>query len=116
MLLKTPDNFSFRATVYSHGWCELKPFEIDIEAWRLSCVIRGEDRTPRYIKLSETLNGISIDGPTDQVVEEGVKHVLRLDEDLEEFYTLLERYEALSWVRSKRAGRLLRSPTVFEDL
>ncbi len=38
IFIEIPDSFSFRSTIYSHGWCELAPFEIDVENWRLSYV------------------------------------------------------------------------------
>jgi N-glycosylase/DNA lyase len=42
-----------------------------------------------------------------------VRHMLRLDEDLSRFYALVD--EELAWV-TQGAGRMLRSPTVFEDV
>jgi N-glycosylase/DNA lyase len=42
--------------------------------------------------------------------------VLALDHDLEPFYRLTDTDPAFSWVRPAGAGRLLRAPTVFEDL
>src|SRR5205814_991939 len=44
-----------------------------------------------------------------------VAHVLRLDEDLSEFYALAASDPQLDWVGAG-AGRMLRSPTVFEDV
>src|SRR5205823_8207259 len=44
-----------------------------------------------------------------------VAHVLRLDEDLSPFYELAATDPALDWV-TRGAGRMLRSPTVFEDV
>ena len=45
-----------------------------------------------------------------------VRHILRLDDPLEDFYGLTDGDERLAWVSSSNAGRLLRSPTVFEDM
>ncbi len=44
LFLDAPDDFSFRRTIFSHGWCELLPFEIDKENWRLSYVFSNEAR------------------------------------------------------------------------
>ena len=49
-------------------------------------------------------------------IREGVRHILRLDEPLQEFYQLVEGHERLNWISTSGAGRLLRSPTVWEDL
>jgi N-glycosylase/DNA lyase len=44
-----------------------------------------------------------------------VAHVLRLDEDLSPFYEAAATDPELSWV-TKGAGRMVRSPTVFEEV
>jgi N-glycosylase/DNA lyase len=42
--------------------------------------------------------------------------MLRLDDDMGEFYTRMAGESEFSWIPTQGAGRLLRSPTVFEDL
>jgi N-glycosylase/DNA lyase len=42
--------------------------------------------------------------------------MLRLDDDMAGFYGLMAREDEFAWVPTQGAGRLLRSPTVFEDL
>jgi N-glycosylase/DNA lyase len=42
--------------------------------------------------------------------------MLRLDDNMSEFYQLLQRDPDFDWIPTQGAGRLLRSPTVFEDL
>jgi len=44
-----------------------------------------------------------------------MKRILRLDEDLSPFYALATADPTLAWV-AEGAGRLVRSPTVFEDV
>ena len=44
-----------------------------------------------------------------------IRHMLRLDDDLSVFYARAAEDPDLAWV-SDGAGRMLRSPTVFEDL
>ena len=44
-----------------------------------------------------------------------VAHMFRLDEDLSGFYTLVGEDGELSWC-ARGAGRMLRAPTVFEDV
>ena len=43
-------------------------------------------------------------------------HILRIDEDFKKFYQHTNKEKNLKWIAGKKAGRLLRSPTVFEDL
>src|SRR5436189_6010952 len=42
--------------------------------------------------------------------------MLRLDDDIGAFYQLLVDDDDFNWIAEQGAGRLLRSPTVFEDL
>ena len=51
-----------------------------------------------------------------QSVTKHVQHMLRLDEDLVPFYESINGYEEFAWISRQGAGRMLRSPTVFEDL
>jgi N-glycosylase/DNA lyase len=119
--LKTPPEFSFKRTIISHGWCQLLPFTINEKRWELSRVIDlpsapvtvllGARKRSLRIAPSRRLNKTE----TTQVVKE-VRHVLRLDDNLEQFYQIMNDDPAFSWIASQGAGRMLRSPTVFEDL
>lgn len=42
--------------------------------------------------------------------------MLRIDEQLKEFYSLCRKEQHLRWVPKRHAGRILRSPTAFEDI
>lgn len=112
---------SFRATVYSHGWCELLPFQLELEGWRLHYVFVGSTPNQRSAAVLYEANGeIRIDLANSSVPEEKVlrdaRHILRLDDDLSDFYSKFDRDSPLSWIADRRAGRLLRSATVWEDL
>jgi N-glycosylase/DNA lyase len=124
LFLKTPENFSFKQTVYSHGWSELSPFELDEENWRLSYVFTDKDSRKAIPGTIDSdganLKIVLADGKTDAKTEEKILreigHILRFDDDLTEFHASLKREERLGWIAANNAGRLLRSPTVFEDL
>lgn len=121
LILETPPDFNFKTAVYSHGWGDLLPFELDRENWRLSAVFTGESVVSAVI--CENGGRIEIDvaagelSPTmrDKILRE-TRHILRLDDDLSEFYRLTRKEKRLAWVAKMSGGRLLRSPTVFEDL
>lgn len=114
-----PAKFSFRATVYSHGWSELAPFALDEENWRLSYVFSdGERVVPGVMfedkgKLRVELDNAALDSGK---ILADVRHLLRLDDNLDEFYSSIESDERMGWMAHHRAGRLVRSPTVWEDL
>lgn len=120
LFVDLPGGFSFKATVYSHGWCELLPFELDETNWQLSYVFRDADGSALPGTMYEEGARLRIDlgqRPLDPLaVIDTARHVLFLDDDLSGFYTLVEGHARLGWVTKKRAGRLLRSATVYEDL
>jgi 3-methyladenine DNA glycosylase/8-oxoguanine DNA glycosylase len=119
--IKTPLDFNFRRTVFSHGWCALRPFEFDRETWTLVRVLDRAQAEPVTVKISsrEQIN-INISRRVGQKsaaeIERDVRHMFRLDDDLGEFYQAVTAEPDFAWVAQEGAGRLLRSPTVFEDL
>ncbi len=122
IFLETPPGFSFKHTVQSHGWYDLPPYDLDAENERLTYVFRdpktGKAGTgivngePGKVRI-EMADGRA---KTDAAILRDVKHLLRLDDDLGGFYESLAAEKRLAWVSDKGAGRLMRSPTVFEDL
>lgn len=122
LTIKTPPNFSFHRTVLSHGWCELLPFELDQTKWILTRVLDIGRSKPITVSISLSKNGIRVNtsravGKRDQEkIVRDVRHILRLDDDLTLFYTMMLADSEFGWITKEGAGRLLRSPTVFEDL
>jgi N-glycosylase/DNA lyase len=120
--ISTPREFSFKRTVISHGWCELPPFHLDRENWLLTRTLDLKEAKPVTITISATKRALRIStsrrlnqAAADRVVKD-VRHMLRLDDNIEEFYRLLVDDNDFNWIPIQGAGRLLRSPTVFEDL
>lgn len=122
--LERPANFSFKYTVFSHGWYDLSPFELDKENWRLSYIFSDEKNIElAAATICETENRLRIEVSSDNITEEfkkkilrDARHMLRLDDDLSAFYKLAKTEKEFGWIIKNNAGRLLRSPTVFEDL
>lgn len=120
--IPTPREFSFKRTVISHGWCELLPFQIDQEKWQLTRTLDLEDAKPVTITISATKRAVAIKAfrrlsqtATKKMVAD-VRHMLRLDDNFTDFYRLMTADNDFNWIPTQGAGRLLRSPTVFEDL
>jgi len=124
LFLDAQKNFSFRQTIYSHGWSQLLPFEIHEENWRLSYVFANPYfKNPVAAQISEADGRIKIEiadgkinSKTEEIILRDVRHILRLDDDLRDFYKIIKVEKSLAWIAKDNAGRLLRSPTVFEDL
>lgn len=94
--------------------------QLDDTNWRLECVLDSGNAKPVAVGISETRGGLAIDVAgrrfDEQKIIRDVRHILRLDDPLEDFYTLTDKDDELGWISKSRAGRLVRSATVFEDL
>lgn len=117
--ISTPPEFNFKNTIRSHGWYDLRPFELDSENEALVYIFRdrvsgrpvtGKIRHRGDKLLVEITGDIDISG-----VKRDVRHMLRLDESFSDFYAIASKGR-IKWAADNSAGRLLRSATVFEDL
>ena len=118
----TPRNFNFKRTVISHGWRELLPFEFDQTRWVLKRVLDFEGSAPLTVTIRATGRELRIDASrrlskraTERIARD-VRHMLRLDDDMTSFYREMKQAPDFEWIVRQGAGRMLRSPTVFEDL
>jgi N-glycosylase/DNA lyase len=122
LILKTPNHFNFRRTVLSHGWCALLPFELDRANWILTRVVSLDRGKPVTVKVSPRKGGMTLQVSrrvgerAAQSVVRDVRHMFRLDDDLQSFYEQVSSDPEFIWIAQQGAGRLLRSPTVYEDL
>ncbi len=103
----------FARTLVSHGVAELPPNRIDLVGRTLETTlpVRGGART---VRITARRKQLRIEGSADPKLTKTVAHMFRLDEDLSGFYALV-REDELSWC-ALGAGRMLRAPTVFEDV
>jgi N-glycosylase/DNA lyase len=120
--ISTPRNFSFRRTVASHGWYQLPPFALDTGKWELSRVVDVAQKSPVTIFLTERKTHVRVNTSRAltkseaAIVMRDARHILRLDDNLNPFYLSITNDPEFSWIGEQGAGRLLRSPTVYEDL
>jgi 3-methyladenine DNA glycosylase/8-oxoguanine DNA glycosylase len=120
--IPTPRNFSFRRTAASHGWYQLPPFALDTKKWQLTRVIDLGKQPPVTVFMTGLKSHIrvaparALSKPEAATVLRDCRHVLRLDDDLRDFYVATSNDPEFAWIEEQGAGRLLRSPTVFEDL
>ncbi|MFH0990300.1 MAG: Fe-S cluster assembly protein HesB [bacterium] len=123
-VISVPEDFNFWRTVYSHGWCSLPPFNVDKDRERLNCVLDVGKRmivdcalspsraslvlmlmSNRKLNRLQTLSAIA-----------QIKDCLRLKEDFSQFYRDARKQKEFRWVSRTGSGRLLRAPSVFEDV
>jgi len=112
-----------RRTLASHGVATLPPQRLDEAAWTLETTLAlggGRARTVRVRAGSrghasvELLGGRAGARDRERLLAT-VRHMLRLDDDLSAFYAVAAADPALAWAAAG-AGRMLRSPAVFEDV
>jgi 3-methyladenine DNA glycosylase/8-oxoguanine DNA glycosylase len=121
IFIPTPENFSFRHAVGGHGWYDLAPFAYDETAGRLDYVYFSPiSRRAEVLAMTDGPNAVAVKLASKRTNSDEaaavVRHVLRLGEELDDFYSAVRGHEHFSWVEEAKAGRLLRSGTVFEDL
>jgi N-glycosylase/DNA lyase len=110
-------------TINSHGLVALPPMRIDDDARALEVTLAVPRARPRTVLVAEAgadRAGVTAHGPPlsargAERLLAAVAHVLRLDEDLSSFYELAAADPELAWA-ARGAGRMIRSPTVFEDV
>jgi 3-methyladenine DNA glycosylase/8-oxoguanine DNA glycosylase len=103
----------FARTIVSHGVAELPPNRVDLaeRALEPTLPVRGG---ARKVRITAHAKKLRIEGSADPKLTKTVAHMFRLDEDLSGFYELV-RDDELAWC-ALGAGRMLRAPTVFEDV
>ena len=110
-------------TLNSHGFVDLPPMVPGPDYRSLEITVatgRGRPRTVRieagrrgYARM--TVLGPVVSGSVAGDLATTVRHVLRLDADLSPFYAVAAEDPELAWT-TRGAGRMVQSPTVFEDV
>ncbi len=112
-----------RRTIMAHGVATLPPNEVDEAIPFLETTLVTGTGTARTLRIAEARPGVAtVSVLGGEVAAREAEHLLltarrllRLDEDLSPFYRLAASDPRLDWAVTG-AGRMLRSPTVFEDV
>ena len=109
-------------TLASHGLASLPPNALDESARTLTTTLllpSGQARTVVVAAADGMAEiaaaGRALSADEAEAAERTIRHMLRLDDDLSGFYAAVTGDPELAWAAAG-AGRLLRSPTVFEDV
>jgi 3-methyladenine DNA glycosylase/8-oxoguanine DNA glycosylase len=114
--------FSLRSVIHSHGWCQLVPFKEEADGAGLSVVARLASGRVIEIHPRETPGGVSVEtaetlnNKEKEEVSQMINWMLGLDQDFSSFYSLASAEPKLSKAAERAQGRILRSPTLFEDV
>ncbi|MBI1258780.1 MAG: 3-methyladenine DNA glycosylase [Chloroflexi bacterium] len=120
-ILAPPLDFRFLATVLSHGWCVLHPFSYE-EAGTISRVQKLSDGQIVRFEVRADANGLLISSEAklsrkqQQEISAVVARCLSFDHNLAPFHDLIRAHPDYGWIETAGAGRMLVSPTVWEDL
>jgi N-glycosylase/DNA lyase len=126
LTLQAPPGFSFRRTVWSHGWYSLAPFRCDPTGDRLDGVLSlpGGGAVTYGLRFSRGRVVVRMGQPSGRhdeaearsTLRRAVRRILNLDLDLSEFHTEARACKGMRWIADEGMGRMLRCPTVWEDL
>ena len=135
--MQAPDPFDLDLTVRSHGFYDLPPWRYDPERRVLGRPLRLTSGRLVFAEVADGGGGLAFRALAEGRLASGearearaaMRECLSLGEDLAPFRALAREVEArrvaggaaarelpdLRWAIARGAGRLLRSPTVFED-
>jgi 3-methyladenine DNA glycosylase/8-oxoguanine DNA glycosylase len=108
----------FARTLLSHGVADLPPNLVAQDGSSLETVLPAHGRAWVVKVTADGARHARLEaGPAAPVaaLAGAVRHMLRLDDDLTPFYARAAADPELAWA-AQGAGRMLRSPTVFEDV
>lgn len=126
LTIQTPPRFNLWWTIFSHGWCTLPPFSVGEEqpAWLRRTELLGSGTIvsvkvtgkPGGVLALKVENDVKLTRDEKCELKLKMRSMFRLDEDYEIFYREVRRYPEFLWALKHGAGRLLRAPSVFEDV
>ena len=113
--------FNFLSVVQSHGWMQLAPFRFDENSASLFYIDRLVNGRVIEYRISGSSNGVRVQTPSlnkveQNAVREKVSWMLGLDQNFSSFYKVARKEPKLRNAEKLARGRVLRSPTFFEDV
>ncbi len=119
LTLLAPGDFSFPETLHAHGWRHLAPFHWDEDTQTLSRPQQMRDGTVLLMTLRPgATNSVEMisDPPGDPAeLEMLARRMLQMDMPLGLFHAFCAQCPELAAIPAAKQGRLLVSPTMWED-
>jgi len=121
LTLAAREPFNFTSVINSHGWRQLAPFSYEESTNTLSYVLRLSNGRVIDLRFREGVDGVSVeteklDRAERREVRDKAQWMFGLDMDFSLFYAASRQEPKLAHAKKLARGRLLRSPTVFEDV
>jgi 3-methyladenine DNA glycosylase/8-oxoguanine DNA glycosylase len=129
--LRVPSPFELDVALRGHGWVALAPHRYERATGRLHTTLDlaafGEGSRGPVVDVEvrqATIDRLELrvharrplSRPALEQVRAALRHSLALDLPLEPFWSRCAGTPRLAWVPERGAGRLMRSPSLFEDL
>lgn len=117
--IPAPADFSLAETLASHGWRRLLPFVWHEETQTLARAEEMPTGSIASLRLSagEGVVQVELEGSTDEAeVVRRIRRMLQLDLPMADFHDYCRTIPDLAPVAECRKGRLLRCPTLWEDV
>jgi 3-methyladenine DNA glycosylase/8-oxoguanine DNA glycosylase len=113
--------FNFLSVINSHGWVQLAPFHFDEGPNTLRYVLQLANGRVTELHMRDGVDGVAVEtGKLDKLerreVADKVAWMFGLDMDLSRFYAAARGEPKLARLKARALGRVLRSPTLFEDV
>lgn len=114
--------FSLQQVISSHGWPQLAPFQWDRSSGELRRVERLASGRVVELRFDQAPGGAAVEIDDDlsdrerAEIEAKVQWMLGLDQDFGAFYAIARHEPKLAQAEVQAKGRVLRSPTLFEDV
>jgi N-glycosylase/DNA lyase len=111
--------------LFGHGWIDLPPHVWDdtSRTFETPLVPSAPERAidarvrPSKSGLSITLESSApLDDAEVRAARDQIARMLRVEDDLASFWMICREHAHLEWVARRGGGRLMRSPSLFEDL
>ncbi len=114
-----PPSFDFLECLNAHGWKSLKPFDWNAESGLLQRVesfgARRVGNLKIYVTGGQVVAETEVDVDKDDLVSR-LRRMLQLDIPVNQFHAYCLTQTKLSQVPGRKQGRILRSPTLYEDV
>ncbi len=113
--------FNFTSVINSHCWRQLAPFTYDEHANMLGYTLRLSNARVIELRMRDGDDGVNVE--TDKLTKTEQREVtgtvnwmFGLDMDFSDFYAASRHEPKLARAKKQALGRVLRSPTLFEDV
>ncbi len=122
LYLPAQQPFSLQAVIRSHGWIRLAPFRYQDQANWFNYVIRLDSGSVVDLHIQDAQDGVQlkVDNSLSETecdsITRAASWMLGLDQDFSTFYKIAQTEPKLEHLVTAARGRILRSPTLFEDI